>query len=91
MKNAPPRESPLRAIGYSRVNTDQQVESGLGMDAQRVAIEAEAAHRGWELVEVATDAGLSGSSMRRRPALRGVLDRLNHRSASWTTSSPGYR
>jgi len=35
---APPR----RAIGYSRVSAGQQVESGLGMDAQRTAIEAEA-------------------------------------------------
>lgn len=74
-------DAPRRAIGYSRVSTGQQVESGLGMDAQRAAIEAEAAHRGWELLELATDGGLSGSSMRRRPALRGVLDRLDHGQA----------
>lgn len=76
-----PADAPRRAIGYSRVSTGQQVESGLGMDAQRSAIEAEAAHRGWELVEVATDAGLSGSTMRRRPALRQVLDRLDRGEA----------
>jgi len=76
-----PADGPRRAIGYTRVSTGQQVESGLGMDAQQAAIEAEAAHRGWELVEVATDAGLSGSTMRRRPALRAVLDRLDRGEA----------
>lgn len=35
-----PAEAPRRAIGYSRVSTGQQVESGLGMDAQQAAIEA---------------------------------------------------
>jgi DNA invertase Pin-like site-specific DNA recombinase len=76
-----PADAPRRAIGYSRVSTGQQVESGLGMDAQRAAIEAEATHRGWELLEVATDAGISGSTLRRRPALRDVLDRLDHGQA----------
>ena len=45
-----PTEGPLRAIGYTRVSTGQQVESGLGMDAQRAVIEGEAAHRGWVLL-----------------------------------------
>jgi len=76
-----PAGAPLRAIGYTRVSTGQQVESGLGMDAQRATIEAEATHRGWELVELATDAGISGSSLRRRPALRQVLDRLDRGEA----------
>lgn len=77
-----PADAPRRAIGYSRVSTGQQVESGLGMDAQRTAIEAEATHRGWALLEVATDAGISGSTMRRRPALRQVLDRLDRGEAN---------
>ena len=76
-----PADAPRRAIGYTRVSTGQQVESGLGMDAQRAAIEAEVAHRGWELLEVATDAGISGSTLRRRPALRRVLDQLDHGQA----------
>lgn len=76
-----PPDAPRRAIGYTRVSTGQQVESGLGMDAQQAAIEAEATHRGWVLLELATDAGLSGSTMRRRPALRTVLDRLDRGEA----------
>ncbi len=76
-----PADGPRRAIGYTRVSTGQQVESGLGMDAQRATIEAEATHRGWELLEVVTDAGISGSTLRRRPALRAVLDRLDRGDA----------
>jgi len=76
-----PTEGPLRAIGYTRVSTGQQVESGLGTDAQTAAIEAEAAHRGWVLLELATDAGITGASMRRRPALRITLDRLDRGEA----------
>ena len=66
---------PARALGYVRVSTGQQVESGAGLDAQRAALEAEAQRRGWTL-EIATDAGLTGKNMR-RPALADALDRLD--------------
>ena len=54
---------PARALGYVRVSTGQQVESGAGLDAQRATLEAEAQRRGWTL-EIATDAGLTGKNMR---------------------------
>ena len=41
-----------RAIGYVRVNTGEQGESGLGLKAQVAAIRAACALRSWELVEV---------------------------------------
>jgi len=49
-----------RAIGYIRVSTDDQAASGLGLDAQRETITRAAAARGWELVDVIVDAGVSG-------------------------------
>lgn len=69
----------LRAIGYTRVSTDMQVESGAGLDAQRSALEAEAARQGFAL-EIVTDEGLSGKDMR-RPALIDALERLDRGDA----------
>jgi len=62
-----------RVVGYLRVSTDDQADSGAGLAAQRAAVEAEAARRGWELVEVLTDAGMSGKSLVGRPALAQAL------------------
>jgi DNA invertase Pin-like site-specific DNA recombinase len=46
-------------FGYSRVSTDEQAQSGNGLQAQRSAIDAEAARRGWT-VEHHADEGASG-------------------------------
>lgn len=69
-----------RVIGYVRVSTDEQADSGAGLAAQRSAIEAECERRGWELVEVAEDAGYSGKDLK-RPAIRATLDRLDQGEA----------
>ena len=67
----------MRAIGYARVSTDGQAESGAGLDAQVTAMRAECEHRGWELVRVATDAGASGKSLNGRPELTDALGALD--------------
>lgn len=69
---------PVRALGYLRVSTEGQAESGAGLDAQRTAIEAEATRQGWQL-EVVTDTG-SGAHLN-RPALVAALDRLDRGEA----------
>jgi len=66
---------PMLAIGYIRVSTDEQAHSGLGLDAQRATLGAEAAHRGWD-IEIVEDAGYTGTNMR-RPALNEILQRLD--------------
>lgn len=63
-----------RAIGYVRVSTSEQGESGLGLHAQRETIENEAARRGWQL-EIIEDRGASAKSMR-RDGVREALRRL---------------
>ncbi len=68
-----------RALGYIRVSTEGQVDSGAGMTAQRNAITAEAARQACSL-EVYTDAGLSGATMN-RPALAEALDVLDRGEA----------
>lgn len=70
MKNAPVNT----AVAYLRVSTEEQVDSGAGLDAQRAAIEAEAARRGWTITEWHVDAGVSGKSLTGRPALLDALD-----------------
>ena len=68
-----------RVLGYLRVSTSEQADSGAGLDAQRMAITAEADRQGWA-VEFVTDAGLSGATLA-RPALTDALDRLDRGDA----------
>lgn len=66
-----------RAFGYLRVSTDQQADSGLGLEAQRSAVEKAAARLGVALADVFTDAGLSGSlDMDDRPGLFAAVQAL---------------
>lgn len=65
--------SRTRAVGYIRVSTGEQAESGAGLAAQRVTITAEADRRGWDLVAVREDAGISGKSMAGRQGLDAAL------------------
>lgn len=69
-------ETPLRIIGYVRVSTDEQKRSGAGLQAQRRAIESAARERGWNLVTIEADEGVSAKSMRNRPGLARALDAL---------------
>src|ERR1700730_10653270 len=62
---------PNRVVGYVRVSTDEQADSGLGLAAQRTTVAAEAERRGWTLVAVHEDA-LSGKSLD-RPGLAAAL------------------
>lgn len=70
-----PIHTPPRAIGYLRVSTAEQADSGAGLGAQRAAITAEAERRGWDL-EFIEDAGISGATMD-RPGLQAALAKLD--------------
>jgi DNA invertase Pin-like site-specific DNA recombinase len=71
---------PSAVVGYVRVSTDEQAVSGLGLAAQRAAIDAECARRGWTLVAVHEDA-LSGKSMN-RPGMAEALGAVESGAAS---------
>lgn len=62
---------PTSVVGYIRVSTDEQGVSGLGLAAQRSAIEAEVERRGWRLVAIHEDT-LSGKSLN-RPGVSAAL------------------
>ena len=59
-------------VGYTRVSTDEQGDSGLGLDAQHNTITNEAERRGWSLEfrqDIATGKHVN-------PGLRAALDLL---------------
>lgn len=73
-----PKHKPPRAIGYVRVSTEEQVVSGLGIEAQVAAIEAKAADERWTLLAIdKTDVGVSGKSIENRPGIQHVLAQLD--------------
>jgi len=60
---------------YVRVSTDEQSQSGAGLEVQRRAIVAECKRRGWELVEVIEDAGFSAKDLK-PPGIKAALEVL---------------
>jgi DNA invertase Pin-like site-specific DNA recombinase len=60
-----------RVVGYARVSTVEQGESGASLKAQREAIEMECNRRRWDLARIEDDV-LSAKSMK-RPGLQSVL------------------
>jgi DNA invertase Pin-like site-specific DNA recombinase len=61
-----------RVVGYVRVSTSEQADSGAGLAAQRSAIEAEVKAKGWILVAILEDAS-SGKTTKGRPGLDAAL------------------
>lgn len=68
-------------LGYVRVSTSEQAESGLGLMAQESAIRAHCRRQGLPLLDVIHDDGASARDLD-RPGLRAALDRLAAGEAS---------
>jgi len=63
-----------RTAAYLRVSTDEQAESGLGIDAQMTRCKAQATVKGWAEPTVYADEGISGTKdASKRPALQRLL------------------
>lgn len=56
------QNAPDHAIGLVRVSTDEQADSGLGLEAQRHALKEAAEKMGLRLVRVIEEAGISGGA-----------------------------
>lgn len=64
----------MKVIAYTRVSTEEQGNSKLGLLAQLEAIQTYAEQRGYELLQVAEEiASGKGHTLDRRPVLRGTL------------------
>ncbi len=68
----------MKVIGYVRVSTTEQADSGLSLASQRAKIEALCQLNEWELTEVVEDAGASAKSMDRE-GLQRVLGLIRSR------------
>jgi DNA invertase Pin-like site-specific DNA recombinase len=63
------------AVGYVRVSSDSQVETGLSIEHQTARIQAYAAANGLALVEIITDEGISaGRALSTRPGGATLLN-----------------
>jgi len=71
----------MQVAAYVRVSTDEQHQSGAGLEAQRAAIRAEVERRDWELVETFEDAGYSARDLK-RPGVQDALDSMADGMAS---------
>jgi DNA invertase Pin-like site-specific DNA recombinase len=69
----------MKAIGYIRVSTEEQVRGGVSLDMQRSKIEAYTSLEEMELVEIIADEGLSGCSIKGRPGVQKVLQMVRER------------
>ena len=65
--------TPKRAVGYIRVSSDQQAESGLSLEHQRDKVRAAASLHDLDLQSVIVDAAESAATLE-RPGMRRVLD-----------------
>jgi site-specific DNA recombinase len=68
----------MRAVGYTRVSSLEQAESGISLAAQEARIRAYCTMQGWECVEVVSDDGYSGKDLK-RPGIQRVLDEARKR------------
>lgn len=72
---------PLTVVGYMRVSTGEQGDSGAGLEAQRRAIREECRRRGWVLTAIHEDVA-SGRAMNGRPGLMAAVAALDGRRAA---------
>jgi DNA invertase Pin-like site-specific DNA recombinase len=68
--------SPLQAIIYTRVSTDEQVENGTSLEGQYASCVAKAKAIGAEVVAHYEDAGVSGGYYFARPGIQKALSDL---------------
>lgn len=73
-----------KCVAYYRVSSQQQGQSGLGLEAQRAAVAAYLAGSSWELVgefqEIET--GKGANALAKRPQLRAALDACRKQGAT---------
>ncbi len=72
---------PSAVIGYCRVSTTEQAESGISLDAQRHRLAAYCTAHGLTLARVEEDAGISARRTTNRPALQRALQALRNGEA----------
>lgn len=65
----------MRVVLYSRVSTEEQALSRLGLEAQAATLERAAEYKEWDVVARVVDEGYSAKSLE-RPGIRRVLEMI---------------
>lgn len=71
-----------RVVGYVRVSTEGQADSGISLEAQRAKLEAYSLAMDLELLSIEEDAGVSAKTVEGRPGLLRALARLDSGEAT---------
>ena len=71
----------MKILGYIRVSTNKQFNTGAGLEAQREYLIAEGIRRGADMEIISEDSGRTGSSTKKRPALLETMARLDRGEA----------
>ena len=72
----------MRALGYTRCSTSEQADSGLGLSVQAERIRAYCTLKGLRLLNIITDAGVSGGKpLAGREGGQRLLDAIRERRA----------
>jgi len=66
----------MRAVGYCRVSTVGQAKEGVSLDSQQSQIKAWTQVNNAQHVKTYTDAGISGFSLAKRPALQSAIEKV---------------
>lgn len=83
VQNAEKEAIRTKAVGYLRVSTEEQAQSGFGLDAQEEAVRKFADAVGLDLVDVVADPGVSGTTKPAdRPGFARILALAAARSCS---------
>ena len=69
----PLKEEKMKAYGYIRVSTEDQVKEGISLDAQKEKIKAFSVVNNLNLIEIISDEGVSGKNMD-RPGLDRIIE-----------------
>lgn len=72
----------LKAVIYTRVSTDKQVEEGTSLEVQESACLRKAQEIGAEVVDIITDEGVSGAFYLSRPGIQRALKMIEEGKAN---------
>jgi site-specific DNA recombinase len=69
----------MKAVGYIRVSTEEQAREGVSLDNQKERIEKYCAFKGFDLVDLLEDAGVSGGKNKAREGFVSLMAELERR------------
>jgi DNA invertase Pin-like site-specific DNA recombinase len=74
------------AVIYTRVSSDEQVKKGTGLENQLEDCQVLADDKGYQVVEMFSDPGISGREFENRPGLQAMLNYLYTNQVDWVVA-----